>query len=263
MQDLVLMVVDGPLRDYEHELLESLASMEKRILICLNKSDWFTDEERAELCDQIGEQVATLIRRDDIVSVRSQPVERPIVRVLSDGTEQAGTTLEPPDIQPLADRLLRIVSKEGESLLLANLLMQSRGLVDDAKDRVLTALDEEADRIVSRYMWAAAGVTGANPVPLLDIAGGTRGDRENGDGLGRHLQAKNRRGNHHRNPLQAHKKLDCVAGCKCRGACTHRVSRYDAQNYSRRGHLGRRIACRINASSGNTLDWPGVYAILP
>ena len=171
--DLVLMVVDGPLRDYEYELLESLAAMEKRLLICLNKADWFTDDERAELCDQIATQVASLVAPEDVVSVRSQPVERPIVRLGADGSRTEDTVIEPADIEPLASRLLQIVSKERESLLLANLLMQSRGLVDDAKQRVLAALDDEAERVVNRYMWAAGGATAANPVPLLDIAGGT------------------------------------------------------------------------------------------
>ncbi|QDU54266.1 YcjF family protein [Aeoliella mucimassa] len=171
--DLVLMVIDGPIRDYEHELLEALASMGKRVVVCLNKADWYTDSERAELCAQIAEQVRGLVAADDVVSVRSRSVERPIVRMLADGTQQPDTVTEPPDIVPLANRLLQIVKKEGETLLLANLLMQSRGLVDDAKERVLAALDEQASRVVDRYMWAAAGVTGANPVPLLDIAGGT------------------------------------------------------------------------------------------
>jgi small GTP-binding protein len=171
--DLVLMVIDGPIRDFEHELLETLAQMGKRIVICLNKADWFTADERAELCDQIAEQVQGLVAAEDVVSVRSRPVERPIVRVLADGTQEEGTVTEPPDIQPLADRIVTIVRNEGDSLLLANLLMQSRGLVDDAKERVLATIDEEAKRVIDRYMWAAAGVTGANPVPLLDIAGGT------------------------------------------------------------------------------------------
>lgn len=171
--DLVLMVVDGPLRDYEHELLETLSEMGKRLVICLNKADWFTDSERAELCQQIAEQVHGLVAAEDVVSVRSRPVERPIVRQLPDSTQVDDKVTEPPDIQPLADRLLQIVSSEGDSLLLANLLMQSRGLVDDAKQRVLAALDQQAGRVIDRYMWAAAGVTGANPVPLLDIAGGT------------------------------------------------------------------------------------------
>src|SRR5690606_19879067 len=110
---------------------------------------------------------------DDVVAVRSSPVERPVVRVLSDGSEEKTTVIEPPNIEPLARRLLAIVGKERETLLLANLLMQSRGMIDDAKERVLATLDQQAERIVKRYMWASGGATAVNPVPLLDIAGGT------------------------------------------------------------------------------------------
>jgi small GTP-binding protein len=39
--DLVLFVVDGPLKSYESELLEALSAMEKRIVVCLNKEDWY------------------------------------------------------------------------------------------------------------------------------------------------------------------------------------------------------------------------------
>ena len=45
--DLVLLVVDGPLRDSEFQLLQRLADMEKRVLLCLNKEDWYEPDERA------------------------------------------------------------------------------------------------------------------------------------------------------------------------------------------------------------------------
>ena len=50
--DLVLFVVDGPLKAYERDLLENLVRMEKRILVCLNKEDWYPPESRDELVDQ-------------------------------------------------------------------------------------------------------------------------------------------------------------------------------------------------------------------
>ena len=58
-------------------------------------------------------------------------------------------------------------------LLLGNLLLQSRGLVDEAKERVLATLDERADEVISKYMWAAGGAAAINPFPLLDLAGGS------------------------------------------------------------------------------------------
>jgi small GTP-binding protein len=171
--DLVLFVVDGPLKDYEQDLIERLASMEKRVLICLNKTDWFGDAERDALLAQIREQVGQHVEAKDIVAVRSRGGTRRRVRVLADGSEADEVVTLEPDIEPLADRMLAIIQRDGRDLLLANLLMQSRGLVDDAKERVLAALDERAEGIIKKYMWAAGSATAVNPIPLLDIAGGS------------------------------------------------------------------------------------------
>jgi len=171
--DLVLFVVDGPLKDYEHELVEALARMEKRIVVCLNKQDWYDDRQRDELLGQIVEQVAPMMKAADVVAVRSRPVSRRRVHVLADGSEEEEAATEPADISPLARRMMSIVERDGRELLLANLLLQSRGLVDESKQRVLAALDERAEVVVSKYMWAAGGATAINPIPLLDLAGGS------------------------------------------------------------------------------------------
>lgn len=171
--DLVLFVVDGPLKAYERDLLEALAAMEKRIVVCLNKEDWYDAAQRDDLLAQIGEQAAPAVSRADIVAVRSRPATRYRVRVLADGREEQEEVEIEPDIAPLAKRMMAIVEKDGRELLLANLLLQSRGLVDEAKERVLAALDERASEIISKYMWAAGGVAAVNPIPLLDIAGGS------------------------------------------------------------------------------------------
>ena len=171
--DLVLFVVDGPLKAYEHDLLSALAKMEKRIVVCLNKEDWYDEPQREELLGQIVEQVAPMVKAADVVAVRSRPVSRRRVHVLADGSEEEETAAEPADISPLARRMMSIVERDGRELLLANLLLQSRGLVDESKQRVLAALDERADAVIAKYMWAAGGATAINPIPLLDLAGGT------------------------------------------------------------------------------------------
>ncbi len=171
--DIVLFVVDGPLKSYESELLDALAAMEKRIVVCLNKEDWYDTEQRDELLAQICEQVTPAVKSTDVVAVRSRPTKRQRVRVLSDGTEQEEDVPVEPDISPLARRLMSIVERDGRDLLLANLLLQSRGLVDEAKERVLAALDERADEVINKYMWAAGGAIAVNPFPLLDLAGGS------------------------------------------------------------------------------------------
>ncbi len=93
--------------------------------------------------------------------------------MLSDGAEQEEEVPVEPDISPLARRLMSVVERDGHDLLLANLLLQSRGLVDEAKERVLAGLDARAEEVINKYMWAAGGATALNPFPLLDLAGGS------------------------------------------------------------------------------------------
>ena len=171
--DLVLLVVDGPLKDYEVALLRRLGQMEKRVLVCLNKEDWFSPDDRQRLVAQIIEQVTPTVRADDVVTVQARPATRSRVRVLPDGTE---TTEEVPteiDIEPLAARMLEIVTTGGRELLLANLLLQSRGLVEKSKLQATASLDKHANELITKYMWAAGGVAAVNPIPLLDLAGGS------------------------------------------------------------------------------------------
>ena len=52
--DLVLLTVDGPLRDGEFDLLQQLSRMEKRVLVCLNKEDWYADADRQLLLGHLA-----------------------------------------------------------------------------------------------------------------------------------------------------------------------------------------------------------------
>jgi len=170
--DLVLVVADGPLREWEFELLQRLGEMEKRVLICLNKEDWYNQRDRRALVGQIREQVKEFVRPDDIVAVRSRTTLRERVRVLADGSEIDEEVEVPIDIAPLAERMMGIVSCDGRDLLLGNLLLQSRGLVDEARQRVQDALDRKARALVDNYMWGAGGAAALSPFPVLDLVAG-------------------------------------------------------------------------------------------
>lgn len=171
--DVVLLVVDGPLRHSEFQLLELLAKMDKRVIICLNKEDWFTDTDKAKLLQQITQQTKEFIQAEDILSVRSRATKRRRIRVLPDGEEVEEEVDVPLSIEPLARRMMQVIKKDGTDLLLANLLMQSRGLVEKARQEVEASIDRQANQLINRYMWAAGG-TGAltSPLPVVDLAAG-------------------------------------------------------------------------------------------
>lgn len=170
--DLVLLVLDGPLREWEFELLHRLGEMEKRVVVCLNKQDWYDEADRQALLGQIQAQVKDFVRGDDLVSVRSRATTRLRVRVMPDGTQADEDVEVPIDISPLAERMMKIVKQDGRDLLLANLLLQSRGLVSAARQRVQDALDQRAAGIVDRYMWGAGGAAALTPFPIIDLVAG-------------------------------------------------------------------------------------------
>jgi hypothetical protein len=170
--DVVLLVVDGPLKDFEHRVLMDLAQMEKRVLVCLNKEDWFAPADRDRLIEQLVEQTRDLVRPEDIIPLRARGAARTRVRVLADGREIEEPVAAEPDIGRLAERIMAIVEHDGRDLLAANLLLQARGLAADAKQRIQSTLDRRAEAIVDRAMWQAGAAAALSPLPLLDLAAG-------------------------------------------------------------------------------------------
>ena len=171
--DVVLVVIDGPLRDSEHKLLARLGEMEKKIVVCLNKEDWYSERDKGELLGQIRQQAAQFADAANVVAVRSQATWRPRVRVTTSGEELEERVEIPPDISPLAARLMNVVRREGPDILLANLLLQSRGLVEEARQKAQEAIDRRAWQLVDRYTWGAGGAAALAPTPVLDLLAGS------------------------------------------------------------------------------------------
>ena len=172
--DLVLFVVDGPLKAYESRIARSARGdgeadrrlpQQGRLVRC-------AAARRAAAADcRAGGAGGEGGRRGG--RAQSGPPRGGACMCSPTAREQEEEVAVEPDIGPLARRMMSIVERDGRELLLANLLLQSRGLVDEAKERVLAALDERADEVISKYMWAAGGAAAINPFPLLDLAGGS------------------------------------------------------------------------------------------
>jgi len=171
--DLVLVVVDGPLRESEHNLLEKLGQMEKRVIICLNKSDWYSQTDQEKLVGQIFRQTGDFVRKEDIVCIQAQAGHRVRRKILADGSEVDETVTIEANIDPLAKRMMQIVQRDGKDLLMANLLLQSRGLVEKARSRVKESIDRKAWGVVDKYMWGAGGVAALSPFPVVDLLAGS------------------------------------------------------------------------------------------
>jgi uncharacterized protein len=170
--DLVLLVLDGPLRESEFETLTVLGSLKKPLHVCLNKTDWFGDQQKNDLLRQITKQVRQWVDPRDVTSVQARPISQTRIRVKPDGSEERESLEVPPDIGVLARRMLGTIERDGRDMLLANLLLRSRALADDAREQVQGELDKRAHQIVHLYMWRASAVAAVVPMPMIDIAAG-------------------------------------------------------------------------------------------
>ena len=168
--DVVLFVLDGPLKEFEHQLLEPLASLEKQVIVCLNKEDWYAPREQELLMRQIEQQVRPHLPDAHCVAVRSRTTQRKRIRVLASGEEQEEWVEAPPNMEPLAKLLMSVVKKDGRDLLMANMLLRSRVLASDVKNEFQAALDKRAWEVIDTYTWQAGAAAALSPIPVLDVA---------------------------------------------------------------------------------------------
>ncbi len=170
--DVVLFVLDGPLKAFELRAISRLCSMEKKVIVCLNKQDWYSPEDQEILMARLREQLKGLVDSEDVVAVQARKVTHAVTRIAVDGTEREVVQMVPPDITALAERMSVLMKGQRRQIILCSLLLQSRTLRKDAEERVRRIVVSSARRVVDSYTWKAALAAAASPTPVLDVAVG-------------------------------------------------------------------------------------------
>lgn len=145
---LVVFLVDGDLTASQYAQLERLQSLDKPLLLALNKADRYAAEEievlRARLVARTGFSLA------DIVTVRSGGREE-VVRLLSDGAEQRESREREADVEPLRRAIQAQLDRNAplmEQLRDTAVLLLASERLDEARR---THRDEKAEALVGTY----------------------------------------------------------------------------------------------------------------
>jgi len=101
---LVVLLCDSDITRSQMEQLKSLLSMQKPLVVALNKVDRFSASEAQSIADNIAQR--TGIKRDDIVFIQTGGHEE-VVRLLSDGSEETVTRNRAQNIEALRIALQR------------------------------------------------------------------------------------------------------------------------------------------------------------
>ncbi|NOY29378.1 MAG: DUF697 domain-containing protein [Planctomycetes bacterium] len=173
--DLVLFVTDSDLNETEFSALENASH--KPILLVLNKTDLYRPEEVEQLLDLFrGPRLAGLVDAENILVTQADPREVQYILESPDGSERTEWRKPKPKTEALTDRILKVLEAEGRSLLALNAAM----FAADKSDRMAALRVQLREKTAASTIWKYAVTkslaVSLNPLPAIDVLGGTAVD---------------------------------------------------------------------------------------
>jgi len=165
--DLVILVLDGDLTSVEHGALGPLVASGKPLLLVLNRCDCWSEQQQTALIASIQRRLPVEARHHDLIAVAAAPRQR---KLLADG--RVRSVAEPSRVAPLRRALVDLLEQHGELLLALNALGAAERFHQDLQRWRLGASRQAAQSLIGRFAAIKATGVAANPLVLLDLAGG-------------------------------------------------------------------------------------------
>ncbi len=174
--DLILFVTDSDLNDVEHGAIVELAKSNKPVLVILNKIDLYSEEQLAELRDTLRERLKEHVGDQDLIETAADP--RPMMYVIesADGSTREELRKPKPMIEDLRTRILEVLQQEGKALLALNAALFAADTSDRIASTKVRLRDETAQRVIWTFAASKAVAMAVNPIPVVDVVGGSAVD---------------------------------------------------------------------------------------
>lgn len=167
--DLLLFVADGDLTEGEVEALRLLSRSHVPIILVLNKTDRYTDEETEQLLAVLKRHADGLVRPENVVPAAADPRPEKVIVKSAFGAEREETRPRSPELDALRERIWAIVEAEGKTLAALNAALFAGRLSDQVAQRIAAARRQAAERITRTYSLAKGVAVAINPVPVADL----------------------------------------------------------------------------------------------
>ena len=175
--DLILFVTDSDLNETEFSALSALATVHKPIILVLNKTDLYSNEQRDRLLEVLrDERVTDLVAPDNVVTTVADPREVEYVIEDSDGHQRREWRKPPPDVEQLKARILEVLAAEGKELLTLNAAMYAADKTDRVAAIRVQLRDRRARQVIASYAGLKAIAVALNPIAVADVVGGSAVD---------------------------------------------------------------------------------------
>lgn len=175
--DLILFVVAGDITRTEYKALCDLKRMQKPLILVFNKIDLYPEQDRQAIYQQLQQLSLengnyTLISPDEIVRVAAEPQPVPVRLEFPDGNREEKWETPSSDVEELRDALLRILNREGKSLLAVNALFHVQTAENNIAQKTIQIRQEEAEAMIWKYAKYKALAVALNPIAIFDLIGG-------------------------------------------------------------------------------------------
>ncbi len=167
--DLVIFVLDSDITETERSALKILLAEGRPVVVALNKSDLYTDDDVDGLLASIRSKTKGMVQPRDVIAVAAEPRPATVIEIDGDGEEKTSTRVRSADIENLKLRLWDIFEAEGKTLAALNASLFAADLSDQVGRRILNARRELGDKLVRTYCVAKGIAVAFNPVPIADL----------------------------------------------------------------------------------------------
>ncbi|MEM7715767.1 MAG: GTP-binding protein [Cyanobacteria bacterium P01_A01_bin.68] len=178
--DLILFVVSGDITRTEYEALLDLRKAQKPLILVFNKTDLYPDTDKKAIYANLQQLAAGSSTRplkpDEIVMVAAEPAPMEVRVEYADGKEDYEWDTLPPQIEQLQQTILKILNREGRSLLSLNALVQARDAEESIAYKTVELREKEAEDLIWQYAKYKALAVGLNPIAFFDVCGGIAAD---------------------------------------------------------------------------------------
>ena len=136
--DLVIFVLDGDITESERQALQTLLGQGRPVIVALNKSDLYTQDELESLLSSVRAKTEGIVQASDVLAVAAQPKPQTIVEIDDKGNEKTSSRDREVKIEQLRLRLWDIFEAEGKTLAALNASLFAADLSDQVGKRCVS-----------------------------------------------------------------------------------------------------------------------------
>ncbi|MBD2481233.1 GTP-binding protein [Planktothrix sp. FACHB-1365] len=192
--DLILFVVSGDLTRTEYDALSELQNAHKPLIIIFNKIDLYTESEQDKIYRNLQQLIQSKTLEADnfstvdsvdtpqksapfeIVKVSAEPAPIQLRIEWPDGKITHEWESPPPKIDELKQIIVKLLNREGRSLLALNALVQAREAERIIARQSIQLQASEAEELIWKFTRYKALAVALNPIAILDVLGATISD---------------------------------------------------------------------------------------